>query len=104
MRIGGEIGAVGFAGWPDAAKNALPEINACKDIPDEVFLRAVKDSPGHWRTAMDVGAELDRSLGVPVPGNLFWAKAARLIKRGLLHGCPCKCRGDYHLPEECTGC
>jgi hypothetical protein len=32
-----------------------------------------------------------------LPGNLFRAKMATLIKRKLVSGCACGCRGDYHL-------
>lgn len=77
----------------------------CKDIPDTVFLAAIRATPaipgGSWRMRWDVHERLEESLRRPVPTNLFLAKARRLITRGLMGGCPCGCRGDYHLPEEC---
>ncbi|WP_435279189.1 hypothetical protein [Streptomyces sp. 1222.5] len=77
----------------------------CKDIPDDVFIAAVRrvGKYGSWRMAWDVEAELAKTVG-PVPYNLFLAKARKLCDRTLLHGCPCGCRGDYHPPEECQGC
>jgi hypothetical protein len=33
---------------------------------------------------------------------LAWAKMNMLIRRGLVHGCPCGCRGDYELTVK--GC
>jgi hypothetical protein len=78
-----------------------------QDIPDEAFLEAVRRTPGvsyrpgAWRMRWDVQDTLEAQLG-PIPGNLFLAKAARLIHRGLLGGCPCGCRGDYHLPADCS--
>lgn len=76
----------------------------CKDIPDADFLAAVANTPGssamQWRLRDQVQARLEAALG-PIPENLFLAKARRLIQRGLLGGCPCSCRGDYHLPHEC---
>lgn len=77
----------------------------CKDIPDDVFLDAVRLTPGtsasNWRMRWDVQEHLEAALG-PIPENLFLAKARRLCHRGLLGGCPCGCRGDYHLPEDCN--
>lgn len=78
-----------------------------KDISDEAFLAAVatcsvrqaqewgyKDA---WCNRMDVEAELSRMLGVEVPWKIVLAKARKLIKRGLMDGCPCGCRGDFDL-------
>jgi hypothetical protein len=78
----------------------------CKDIPDGVFLGAVRrtpwKTPSRWRMSWHVHEELEQTVG-PVPVNLFRAKARRLCARGLLGGCPCGCRGDLHLPGECEG-
>lgn len=77
----------------------------CKDIPDEVFLDAVRRTPGtasgNWRMRWNVQSALESVIG-PVPENLFLAKARRLFAKGLLGGCDCGCRGDYHLPQECN--
>lgn len=76
----------------------------CKDIPDEVFLDAVRRSgePGRWRMRWDVQAELETVLG-PLPENLFLAKVRKLIAAGKMGGCGCGCRGDYELPGETPG-
>lgn len=79
----------------------------CKDIPDSVFLAAVRRTPGlggpsNWRMRWDVHAELEEALGT-IPENLLLAKARKLCDAGKLGGCPCGCRGDYHLPDECQG-
>lgn len=78
-----------------------------KDIPDEVFIAAVATCSvrqaqewGHadaWSNRMDVTAELSQVLGVEVPWKVTIAKAAKLIKRGLMDGCACGCRGDFDL-------
>jgi hypothetical protein len=77
----------------------------CKDIPDDVFVAAVRNAPAlssaRWRMRWDVAAELESAIG-HVPDNLFMAKARRLIARGLIGGCPCGCRGDWHPADECT--
>lgn len=78
----------------------------CKDISDEAFLDAVRHTPGistaNWRMRWNVHAELEAAVG-PIPENLFLAKARKLIAAGKMGGCPCGCRGDWHLPDECSG-
>lgn len=77
----------------------------CKDIPDETFLDAVRRTPAcdgtlnpeSWRMRWNVHEELERVLG-PIPENLLLAKARKLMAARKLGGCPCGCRGDYHLP------
>ncbi|MEU6632883.1 hypothetical protein ABZ905_32055 [Streptomyces parvus] len=81
----------------------------CKDIPDAALCEAVRltpapppatGNPAPWRMAWDVHATLEKTTG-PVPDRLFLAKVRRLFAKGLLGGCDCGCRGDYHLTEEC---
>jgi len=80
----------------------------CADIPDELFLEAVRNTEpvsgrSNWRMRWAVRETLESLIG-PVPEKLFLAKARKLGLKGKLHGCTsCDCRGDYHLPEECTG-
>lgn len=81
-----------------------------RDIPDEVFLAAVWKAggeAGRWAMRWDVdrilggfGPDDDLSEGVPgVPWKVSLQKARRLMKRGLLDGCSCGCRGDYELTD-----
>jgi hypothetical protein len=75
----------------------------CKDIPDAAFVDAVRATgrpDSGWAMFWDVWEELEKTVG-PVPRNLFFAKARRLVDRGLIGGCPCGCRGDFHVPENC---
>lgn len=81
----------------------------CKDLPDGVFLDAVRRTPGYdgstagevWRLRWKVQETLEAELG-PLPEKLFLAKARRLGQRGLLGGCTaCLCRGDYHIAADC---
>jgi hypothetical protein len=76
----------------------------CKDIPDDVFLDAVRltEPRGRWRMRWNVQERLESVLG-PIPENLLLAKARKLQAAEKLGGCMCGCRGDYHLPEECGG-
>ncbi len=79
-----------------------------RDIPDEVFLDAVRAATrGPWATRWDVEAALaglpvprdfDANRDIPgVPPKVVLAKARRLINRGLLWGCACGCRGDFQI-------
>ncbi|MGW0562881.1 hypothetical protein ACWDZ4_20235 [Streptomyces sp. NPDC003016] len=82
----------------------------CKDIPDDALCEAVRSTPARhpspdtvpWRMSWDVQAALEATMG-PVPERLFLAKVRKLFAKGLLGGCDCGCRGDYHLIEECDG-
>jgi hypothetical protein len=77
----------------------------CADIADDVFLAAVAatapvGSAVAWRTRWAVHETLQADLGTEVPEKLFMAKARKLMLKKKLNGCPCGCRGDYHLPGE----
>ncbi|MGC4950960.1 hypothetical protein ACLQ2N_32810 [Streptomyces sp. DT224] len=81
----------------------------CKDIPDEALLNAVRRTPQPYpnpphfvplRMSWDVQTALEEITG-PLPYKLFLAKIRRLFHKGLLCGCDCGCRGDYHLSLEC---
>ena len=69
----------------------------CKDIPDEpILLFLVKHGGG-------IGCPLWRALeAMPnnVPEKLARAKMGQLIKRDLVHGCVCGCRGDFTLTAK----
>ncbi|MGW5477688.1 hypothetical protein [Streptomyces sp. NPDC004008] len=75
----------------------------CKDIADAVFLDAVRraGTPGSWRMRWHVQEQLETVLG-PLPGNLFMAKARKLIAARKMGGCDCGCRGDWHPADECN--
>lgn len=47
----------------------------------------------HWANRFDIA----KALGNP-PEKVVLAKLRSLIKRGLLTGCYCGCRGDIELP------
>ncbi|MEV4454465.1 hypothetical protein [Microbispora sp. NPDC049633] len=66
------------------------------DIKDEGFLAAVErvnDSEDHWALVWDIEAAFPG-----VPRKVLLAKARRLIRRGVLDGCDCGCRGDFYIP------
>jgi len=84
-----------------------------RNIPDELFLVAVAAAGGvgdfKWAMRWDVervlgGLPLDVPIpddGVPgVPSKVVLAKFRRVQGRGLVDGCDCGCRGDWHLTEK----
>ena len=82
----------------------------CKDIPTRPILQFL-DELGQWGTWfwVEAGDYADRPeyeskpansvrRAMPkVPDKLCRAKMASLMRRGLIDGCPCGCRGDYEL-------
>ena len=74
-----------------------------KDLDDRKVLAAVEklahaDGPyvvtkPHWVMAWD----LEKELGIEETGRLLLAKCGALIRKGLLSGCACGCRGDFEL-------
>lgn len=76
------------------------------DIADEDFLLAIEyeinnarnPAQGTWATWGYEGADFGLQLRFSeFPRKVLLAKARRLIKRGLLTGCACGCRGDFEL-------
>jgi hypothetical protein len=55
-----------------------------------------------WRMRWDVEKTLREMLGESAPiglAKVMMAKFYKLEKRGIVHGCSCGCRGDYHLGD-----
>lgn len=74
-------------------KNGRPQ---AKDIDDRFFLRSVEQLKGeHWTTIWDLQVLMEQ-----FPSAVVTAKAAALIRRGLLDGCVCGCRGDFELTDK----
>lgn len=73
----------------------------CKDIPDAPVLAFLANLNGVWAfwTGND---ERDIRWAMPVeaPQKLRHAKMKMLIKRGLVGGCDCGCRGDFVITEK----
>lgn len=75
------------------------------DIPDAAILRIVERvtsthmpgsrDPYPWATMFDVEPAFPDA-----PYKVVHAKARALIRRGLLDGCDCGCRGDWSLTDK----
>lgn len=72
-----------------------------KDIPEQPILDFIAAAHPEWcgwckyakHNVMEVVPE-------GTPPKVFLAKMSSLIRRGLIDGCTCGCRGDFRLPEE----
>lgn len=72
----------------------------CKDIPTKPILEFLIIHEGigcNWF------AGFDRSVANVMPAappKLVLAKMKSMINAGLVHGCPCGCRGDFEITEK----
>ncbi len=76
-----------------------------KDIPDRPILEFIDSRGGQWCTWFNL-PYADNSVchampdGFALAGKLVLAKMKQLIKRGLVEGCGCGCRGDFVLTDK----
>lgn len=78
----------------------------CKDIPDLPILQFIDsqrdNGPMGWCNWH--GDEFPNSVTHAMPkkiaGKLLLAKMNQLIRRGLVDGCGCGCRGDFVLTDK----
>ncbi|MFE5290093.1 hypothetical protein ACFRAQ_34440 [Nocardia sp. NPDC056611] len=71
-----------------SAAQVLPDVTLLGDLVAELESRGFEASRGRSGRHQD-----------QVPRKLVRAKAARLIQRGLLEGCPCGCDGLFQITE-----
>ncbi len=73
----------------------------CKDIPDMPILRFLALNPGVWRNWY-FGNDKDVHQAMPpdTPDKLVPWKMRMLMRRGLVTGCDCGCRGDFEITEN----
>lgn len=80
----------------------------CKDIPDRPILEwlSAQKNVATWFNyeGQPLWLPLPVWLAMPdgkdLPGPLVIAKMQSLIKRGLVDGCSCGCRGDYKITPK----
>jgi hypothetical protein len=77
-----------------------------KDIPERPILEFLRDNTHEFKWATwfkNTGGGMPSVrdvVGPDVPDKVLLAKMAALIKRGLVDGCDCGCRGDYWLTPK----
>lgn len=74
----------------------------CKDIETAPILLFLKNLRPHLGTWFDMDCENTVRHAFPKksPDRLVLAKMASLIRRGLVTGCCCACRGDYEITDK----
>jgi hypothetical protein len=75
----------------------------CKDIPETPILAFLADHRGEWCHWFDpdrFDRSVRRAMPPGTPEKLALAKMRGLIRRGLVEGCDCGCRGDFEITEK----
>lgn len=77
---------------PTVEGTAAFRVMQAKDLPDRDALAVVSRSePANW---WDMASEMG------IPRKVVLAKMKKLVKRGLVAGCACGCRGDFKVTEK----
>ena len=77
----------------------------CKDLPTKQILEFMAKAPDEfdWHNWC-FGNEMDVRHAMPdgfnLDDSLVLAKMRMLIKKGLVDGCPCGCRGDFVITQK----
>ena len=73
----------------------------CKDIPDRPILELLARNPTHWHNWC-FNNEFDVRQAMPkgIPDKLVLAKMRMMIRRGVVDGCDCGCRGDFEITDK----
>jgi hypothetical protein len=76
----------------------------CKDIPTIPILEFLYDRKKHNKIWCCWYDGFENSIGQAMPPNtpekIIIQKMAKLIKRKLVSGCGCGCRGDYEITNK----
>lgn len=78
----------------------------CKDIPDMPILEFLMEHGGIgctvWRQGNGIPYPRSALFAMPerTPQKLAQAKMGMLMRRGLIKGCNCGCRGDWELTDK----
>jgi hypothetical protein len=77
-----------------------------KDIADEPILRflaSLGQQTGTWYFGIDADNSIERVCAPGTPPKVALAKMRSMIKRGLVDGCVCGCRGGFTLTAKGDG-
>lgn len=78
----------------------------CKDIPEQPILKFLHSLNGRWACwySSDDGTPFENSVANAfppgTPAKLIVAKMGMMIRKGVVDGCSCGCRGDYRLTDK----
>ncbi len=76
----------------------------CKDIPDRPILEFLVGLKGVWGNWFALRFENSVRHAMPkgTPDKLLLAKMRMMIRRKVVEGCCCGCRGDFVITEKGT--
>jgi hypothetical protein len=77
-------------------------VRQCKDIPDKPIMEFLLNNKGIWCNWY-LGDQRDVRTAMPknIPSEkIILSKMRQLIKRGLVSGCTCGCRGDFEITQK----
>lgn len=75
----------------------------CKDISDTCVLRLLKRHRDRWVTfgnGHGIMPTVADAMPPETPKKLQLAKMRQLLRRGLVRGCGCGCRGDFEISDR----
>jgi hypothetical protein len=73
----------------------------CKHIPERPILEFLESLNGAWANWYFENECSIRHLFPPEANDkLVLAKMAQMIRKGVIDGCPCGCRGDFVITEK----
>lgn len=76
-------------------------IKQAKDIPAIPILRFLGGLGTNWGVLGNGNHNsIENAMPSSVPRKLVLAKMRQLIKRGLVSGCTCGCRGEFELTDK----
>lgn len=72
----------------------------CKHIPTQPILEFLLKNKGRWCSHYGGDNDVRAAMPAGIHKHLVLAKMENLIRRGLVDGCYCGCRGDFELTVE----
>ncbi len=69
------------------------------DVPEDTVIALIRElgasNAAKWAFLWDIQGRLPQ-----FPPKVVKAKLAAMVKRGVIGGCGCGCRGDFHIKDE----
>lgn len=88
----------------DANRLLAAVVGQCKDVPNKPILEFLYERKKEGKVSSCWYDGFENSIGQAMPSNtpekIRIQKMAKLIKRGLVSGCDCGCRGDYEITKK----